>query len=302
MAPFAASYREFIPCEALRPYVRALFTFSMRPDALPQRDRLACEVTFRDGEPFWSSLFADGHVSIVFSFGDGYGVHDLWDGRTPGHVIGPMSAARCSSPGSDLVQIGVYCHAAHSSFFTGVPAREFQDRIIPLGDLWGPRCRTLEARLHEQSDELRRIELLESALLSCVASAPGCTDTIDIAGVAHWMSVNGGRLPLSVLAGRAGVSRQYFARVFHEKVGVTPKLYSRLARFKAGLALISNANIGWAQTALELGYSDQSHMIAEFREFSGRTPASLSLRPHFHPFSGVRERGDLRPGQMRQRN
>jgi AraC-like DNA-binding protein len=130
-------------------------------------------------------------------------------------------------------------------------------------------------------------DLLESALLSRLASAARCTDTIDIAGVAHCVSVNRGRLPLSVLAGRAGVSRQYFARVFHDRVGLTPRLYSRLARFRNGLALISKANISWAETALELGYSDQSHMIADFREFSGRTLASFSLRPHFHPFSGA---------------
>ena len=282
-----ASYREFVPCDALRPYVRSLFTFSLRQIPLRQRDRLTREVTFQSGEPFWSNLFADGHVSIVFSFGDGYGVSDLWEGSTPGHVIGPMSGARRSSTGNDLVQMGAYFRAAHSSFFTGVSPREFQDKIVPLEDLWGSRGRSLEARLYEQSDELRRIELLESALLSCVASAPGRTDTIDIAGLAHWISMNGGRLPLSVLAGHAGVSRQYFARVFHDRVGLTPKLYSRLARFKAGLARISNGDINWAQTALDLGYSDQSHMIAEFREFSGRTPASLSRRPDFHPFSGA---------------
>jgi len=282
-----AGYREFLPCDALRPYVRALFTFSLRQNALRQRDRLTREVTFQFGEPYWSNLFADGHVSIVFSFGAGYGVSDLWEGRTPGHVIGPMSGARRSSTGNDLVQMGAYFRATHSSFFTGVSPREFQDKIVPLEDLWGPRYRSLEARLYEQTDELRRVELLESALLSRMASAPRRTDTIDVAGLACWMSVNGGRLPLSIVAGHAGVSRQYFARVFHDRVGVTPKLYSRLARFKAGLARISNANINWAQSALDLGYSDQSHMIAEFREFSGRTPASFSLRPHFHPFSGA---------------
>ena len=282
-----ASYREYAPCEALRPCVRALFTFSLRQIALRRRDRLTREVTFQFGEPYWSNLFADGHLSIVFSFGKGYGVSDLWEGRTPGHVIGPMSGARRSTTGNDVVQMGAYFRAAHSSFFTGVSPREFQDRIVPLEDLWGPRCSSLETRLYDQGDELRRIELLESMLLSRMASAPGRSDTIDISGAAHWMSVNGGRPPLSVLSRYAGVSRQYFARVFHDRVGVTPKLYSRLARFKAGLALLSNANINWAQTALELGYSDQSHMIAEFKEFSGRTPASFSRRPHFHPFSGA---------------
>jgi AraC-like DNA-binding protein len=195
-----------------------------------------------------------------------------------------MGSARLSSPGNRLVQVGAYCNAAHSSIFTGIPASELQDRIVAVNHLWGARGRALENQLHERSDESGRIELLESALLSCVGALPDHTRTIDIAGIARWMSLTGGRLPLDVLAGRAGVSRQYFRRVFRERVGVTPKLYNRLARFKSGLAYISKTDVDWAQAAAELGYSDQSHMIAEFREFSGRTPAALSLRSGFHPF------------------
>src|SRR5689334_10363239 len=106
--PVVAIYREFVPCKALRPYIRALFTFTTRPNALPQWSRICREVIFREGEPFWSSLFADGHVSVVFSFGNGYGVEGLWDGSRPGHVIGPISGARGSSPASDLIQLGAY--------------------------------------------------------------------------------------------------------------------------------------------------------------------------------------------------
>jgi AraC-like DNA-binding protein len=36
--------------------------------------------------------------------------------------------------------------------------------------------------------------------------------------------------------------------------------------------------------AAELGYADQSHMIAEFRELSGLTPDALATQRWFHPF------------------
>ena len=286
METVMASYREFVPCEALRPYVRAFFAFSLRRSTLRQRHRLIREVTFQFGEPYWSNLFADGHVSIVFSFGEGYGVSDLGrEDARPCHRTHERRAAQFhgqrSGPDGRIFSCGAF------EFFQESPHANCRTGSSRLRYLWGPQIVQWKSGCTEQGDELRRIELLESALLSRMASAPHCTDTIDIAGLANWISVNGGRLPLSVLAGHAGVSRQYFARIFHDRVGLTPKLYSRLARFKAGLSLISNANASWAQTALQLGYSDQSHMIAEFKEFSGRTPASFSLRPHFHPFSGA---------------
>ena len=40
----------------------------------------------------------------------------------------------------------------------------------------------------------------------------------------------------------------------------------------------------WARVAAELGYADQSHMIAEFRELSSLTPERLATERWFHPF------------------
>jgi AraC-like DNA-binding protein len=36
--------------------------------------------------------------------------------------------------------------------------------------------------------------------------------------------------------------------------------------------------------AFEVGYTDQSHMIAEFRQFSSLTPHMLATERWFHPF------------------
>jgi AraC-like DNA-binding protein len=90
---------------------------------------------------------------------------------------------------------------------------------------------------------------------------------------------------VSALAEAAGVSRQHLTRVFRDVVGLSPKRYCRIARFQAGLAYADTAHeVEWCVAALDLGYADQSHMIAEFREMSGLTPASLATGRWFHPF------------------
>src|SRR5690242_20639762 len=101
----AALYREFEPCAALRPYIRAFFTYTSSLKKGTDRGSvhgLLREIRFPAGEPSWSDLFADGHVSLVFSFGSGYRVNGLWEpapARPSGHVVGAMSAARATSPG-----------------------------------------------------------------------------------------------------------------------------------------------------------------------------------------------------------
>ena len=93
------------------------------------------------------------------------------------------------------------------------------------------------------------------------------------------------RVAVESMAQAAGVSRQHLSREFRERIGVPPKLYSRLARFHGALAYVGRpSSVDWARAAAESGYADQSHMIAEFRQFSGLTPDALVSRYWFHPF------------------
>ncbi|HEU4891446.1 MAG TPA: hypothetical protein VFT47_07835 [Vicinamibacterales bacterium] len=74
-------------------------------------------------------------------------------------------------------------------------------------------------------------------------------------------------------------------REFRAQLGIGPKLYTRIARFQSGLVYAGCRDKGaWADAAVEMGYADQSHMIAEFRQFSALTPAALASREWFHPF------------------
>jgi transcriptional regulator GlxA family with amidase domain len=86
------------------------------------------------------------------------------------------------------------------------------------------------------------------------------------------------------LADSAGVSRQHLARVFRERIGVTPKAFCQLARFQSGLVYAGCNDVEWADAALAMGYADQSHMINEFRRFSSLTPERLASGTWFHPF------------------
>lgn len=292
-----ACYREFAPCEALREHVRAFFSFTP-PENKPTCRPITLEVLFGNGDSFCSPLFADGHVSMVFSFGRACHVDGLWHPNPAGpygKVIGAMSMVGPTSLAERPEMAGVYFHPAQASPFTHVPACELTDRIVALEDLWGAAGSELATELSDATTEAARIDRLESALLDRIGKERGLTVALDVPGLAAWVLRRRGRLTVQCLADAAGVSRQHLTRVFREGVGVTPKLYCRLARFQAGLAYAGRGkNVDWAQVAVEMGYADQSHMIAEFREFSSLTPQTLATQRWFHPFieraRGMRDR------------
>lgn len=74
-----------------------------------------------------------------------------------------------------------------------------------------------------------------------------------------------------------GYSERYLNRLFHEKIGVNPKLYSKMIRFQSALTNINqNYSLTLTEQALRLGYYDQAHFIRDFKSFSGMTPKKYS--------------------------
>jgi AraC-like DNA-binding protein len=286
-----AWYREFVPCEALRADVYAFFSFVPAPLRAPGRALLR-DVGF-DRASFSSPQFADGHVSLVFELGrtcdaNGHWVADATGCR--GTVIGPMSEVGRTEGVDTPEMIGVYFRAAQVDRFLRVPLSDLTDRAVAVEDVWGSRATGLGAELREL-DELRRIERLESALLARLAAGGRPSSSVDVAQLTDYVVRRRGRETVESLAREAGISRQHLSRLFRERVGIGPKLYCRLARFQAGLEYAGSGRADWAQVAAELGYADQSHMIAEFRQFSSLTPHALASRHWFHPFIERARRG-----------
>ena len=87
---------------------------------------------------------------------------------------------------------------------------------------------------------------------------------------------NNGRYRVDVLAHHTGQSIRNFQRPFRERVGVSPKVYSRIVRFEAAARTEATSHhMSWMTIAHEFGYHDQMHFIHDFRKFSGETPSGM---------------------------
>jgi len=285
--PPVACYREFAPRQDLGEYVRAFFTFG--PPAVAGGSatrRLTRQILFGGGDTFVAPSFADANPSLVVHFGLRCGADGVWTQADPPHanLLGPMTAVGAPPPQGHAVMVGVYFQPARALPFLGLPLRELTDRNLPLETLWASDGADLPAAMDAMS-EAARIDRLESELVRRLGRGPTPITRIDVPGLAAWARWSRGRVSVDRLAESAGVSRQRLSRVFHELVGVSPKLYCRLARFHSALGFAAaGERVTWAGVAAALGYADQSHMIAEFREFSSLTPQQIVSARVFHPF------------------
>ena len=82
------------------------------------------------------------------------------------------------------------------------------------------------------------------------------------------------QISISQMSEVACLSSKQFGRIFADYVGTTPKEMVRIVRMQRALSVLQqNMAAPFVQVAYECGFSDQSHMIKEFKLFSGYTPA-----------------------------
>jgi AraC-like DNA-binding protein len=90
----------------------------------------------------------------------------------------------------------------------------------------------------------------------------------------------------------SGYSHRHVVRTFEQAVGLKPKTYGRLRRFDRVLArLAAEPDASWADLAAAEGYTDQAHLIREFRSFAGVTPGRYRriapVAPRHVPFTHI---------------
>ncbi len=156
----------------------------------------------------------------------------------------------------------------------GAPASAFAGAIVALEDVWGDAAaRRLFDRLGEARDLPTAAAVLESAIAERLGTARRSLERGQLAADAA-RRLRGATV--SAVAADLHMSERQLRRLFQDTVGVSPKTFARLARFRRALrAAREGDRDDWAGIAVEAGYYDQAHLIAEFRAISGVTPRAL---------------------------
>lgn len=199
---------------------------------------------------------------------------DLSDTHSPGGV---MSGARSTPVRLDtsrpLTLIGARFKAGGGFAFCDRPAGELQNCTLPLDELWRHDGERLHDDLSLASSAQLRFRILERLLLQRLNPASEPNPAVQFA--VHVLHNPQRTMSVAQIIERTGLRAARFITTFRDQVGLTPKVYSRLIRFRRVIAAIeARAGDGWASIALNSGYYDQAHLNHDFRAFSGTTPSA----------------------------
>jgi AraC-like DNA-binding protein len=209
-------------------------------------------------------LLPTGGMSLVFSLDP--------HGQIGGIVSGARSASIILDTSKPLSLIGVSFTPGAGFPFFDLPAGELQDQAIPLEAIWGQGALALHEQLLEAVNPAKKLQVLESALQDRLHGAPSGLPAVRYA--VNLFQDAAKSCSIGAVIERTGLTAGRFIKAFRDEVGLTPKVFSRIARFRRVVgALDSSASLNWSGIAAHCGYFDQAHFIHDFRAFAGVTPS-----------------------------
>jgi AraC-like DNA-binding protein len=200
--------------------------------------------------------------------------------RLPGTVVsGPYGSYFITDRAENAAVMAVHLKPGGAFPFLGSAADELMDKHVGLQDIWGRTAFEIRDRVSAEHTPERRFQILESALSSRLVRRPEHHPAV--LSALDYFRRHASRAVVGNLARDVGLSKRRFIDVFNFEVGVRPKLFLRIQRFRRVLQQLHNVPlVDWTRLALEQGYFDQSHLIRDFVEFSGLNPADYLHRLH----------------------
>lgn len=190
-------------------------------------------------------VLPDGCADLVFELRNGAAL-----------AVGTMTRPLVFESHEPAEYLGVRFRPGRAAAFLRIPLAEITDARVSLRELW------------REVPERVTIPALEEALLQRLA--PERDPRVDAAVD----RIVRGAARVDEVAREIGISRQHLARQFRHHVGMSPKTFARVMRFRRLLSSL-RPNPDWADVAAQHGYCDQAHLIDDFRELAGETPGAF---------------------------
>jgi AraC-like DNA-binding protein len=160
---------------------------------------------------------------------------------------------------------------------------DMQDITIDLRDVAGQCAAELTERCLTAASAEDRVRI--ALTWAGARIARGVRVDPAIAWVASEIERRHGAVSIAALRDRVGFSKTRLVDGFRRQIGLAPKMFARVIRFRRVLRLLHEGAGSLAEVAADAGLYDQPHLNAEFKELSGFTPTEFLTALRYSPTS-----------------
>lgn len=222
-------------------------------------------------------LFSDGNMAVVFSLKSklisDINNHEIKNYLPGSFLYGQLNGFKDIYSDNEIALVIVVFQPNGINQLLQIPANEFQDSIISTDVVFGKKGISLEERLSEQNDNDEKIKLLNQFFKTLISKKTESNQLI-INSSLDFILANKGYFSVKQLVNHTGYTERHLERKFKECIGLNPKKFGNVVRLHHFLKLLKYKSEDLNLTAIcyEAGFSDQSHLIKEFKKQTGITP------------------------------
>ncbi len=268
-------FRELLPSPALQPYVRNYLLVNL----------------FYDQQAFPKPPYPTRLEQALVFFSRGYITsHNPLTGRTEPIAHNALFGQQVSRLDfqcivqADFLMIMVVFQPGALYRLLGVPNSELTGMFCDAESILSSELQTVNDQVANARSYPEMIQRVEQYLRGKFKKIRLDAHPIDRIGKLLLYAPT--RFQLDRLASQANLSPRQFERKFSERVGIGPKLFSRISRFFQTLRYKElHSDRDWLTVAIEFGYNDYNHLAKDFKQFANVTPNLMlkeyAQRPEF---------------------
>jgi AraC-like DNA-binding protein len=158
----------------------------------------------------------------------------------------------------------------------GESANVFNDTYTRVDDIL-PGGKFLLEQLCAEKTQLGQLAVIDTFLKDLFRNKIIKPNEVDVA-VGSILQTHG-QVKVNELSKQERVSVRTLTRKFTEQIGLSPKHYARIVRFREIMNyLLISPEASWLDMTYNFGFHDQSHLIKEFQHFTGLSPSQCLSR------------------------
>jgi len=246
------NYVEIEPCELLRPYIRC-FWGSPRP--------------FKDCDDEARLVIPDCCMDIIFNIDYSYNkIDNLFCSMNDRPF---SSSSTCNQNIISNFGIRFYFWSAYlfADYDFKIECNEFYDVDRYFNNL----KRNIETIVESYDNIEDRIIHVERLLANKLCNSIGIND--NLANAIYYILKSKGTSKVTDISQYAAISTRQTERIFREHIGISPKKCCSLIRYQnMWVDLVNNNYCNFNELVYRYEFSDQAHMINDFKKYHGSSP------------------------------
>lgn len=186
-----------------------------------------------------------------------------------------LSISKRSIVGNKFLSFQIIFKPAGLYRLTGIPSYELTNDFVDADLIFPGEVNRVNEELCETTDYAVMITIVEQFMHRITAKKIKEPHHLDKIGEFIFSDKN---ITIDQLAQSSFLCTKQYQRKFKERIGITPKLFERAARFEKSIYLkLKNPDASWEEIAFTCNYTNYQHMVIDYKDFTGITPTAYYL-------------------------